>query len=492
MRKILVVLGVPIDDLDMPTALTRIEQFICEGRTTGATHQIATVNADFVIKAQEDPELRVILQEADMATADGMPLVWGAKLLGVRLPGRVTGADLVPALAGVAAEKGYTLYLLGGSPGVPVRAAEALCERYPGIRIVGAVSPPYASVLDIDPALIEDIRNAQPDILLVAFGNPKQEKWIAMHAPELRVPVMIGVGGTLDFLAGVTRRAPEWMQRSGLEWLYRLAQEPRRLWRRYMVDLVGFAYFFARQWWVMRRGGRAPLIAPMEGALSDSEPALIDGVAVLTAGERLTVINCEPFLAQADEALARTPHLVIDLTRTTFVDSSGYGALITVGKRARAVGGELRLAALQPQVAQALRLLRMDQFFSVYADTAAALTAAGSRNTAPAEPEPAVHAASGWQIARAPRRLDALTSPHFRAQCGALLAAGPRLIVDFSETVFLASAGLAALIALSREARSLDGELRLACLMPDALQVLKLARLDGVFAIYPTVIEAGS
>lgn len=492
MRKLLVVIGVPIDDLDMPAALSRIEEFVCEGRATGTTHQIATVNADFVIKAQDDPELRVILQEADMATADGMPLVWGARLLGVRLPGRVTGADLVPALAAMAADKGHTMYLLGGGPGVPDRAAEVLRERHPALRIVGAVSPPFAPVLNIDTALIEDIRNARPDILLVAFGNPKQEKWIAMHAPELRVPVMIGVGGTLDFIAGVTRRAPEWMQRSGLEWVYRLAQEPRRLWRRYMVDLVGFGYFFARQWAAMLPGharGKRSRQAPL---IPTSEPVLIDGVAVLAAGERLTVANRESFLAQADEALANTPQLVVDLGRTTFVDSSGYGTLVTLAKRARSAGGELRLAGLQPQVAQVLRILRLEQFFSVYSDTAAALLAAQHGEQAPSVSDLPAAISEGWQTVQAPRRLDAASAPEFKDRCSTLLAGSPRLIVDFSETVFLASAGLAALIALSREAQGQNGQLRLACLMPDALRVLTLAKLDGVLAVYSSVTEAGS
>lgn len=496
MRKLLVVMGVPIDDLDMPAALTRIEEFICEGRATGRTHQIATVNADFVIKAQDDPELRMILQEADMATADGMPLVWGARLLGVDLPGRVTGADLVPSLAALAAEKGYSLYLLGGGPGVADRAADVLRERHPDIRIVGAVSPPYASVLELNPALVEDIRNARPDILLVAFGNPKQEKWIAMHAPEVKVPVMIGVGGTLDFIAGVTRRAPTWMQNAGLEWAYRLAQEPRRLWRRYMVDLTGFGYFFARQWWVMRRGERSAVVAPTGASSATEEPVLIDGVALLSVGERLTIANREAFLMQADEALAATSRIVVDLARTAFVDSSGYGALVTVAKRARAAGGELRLAATQPQVAQTLRLLRMEQFFSAYPDAESALAAAqqgdAASESAEARDDALALPLNGWQTARAPRRLDALSAPAFREQCARLLATQPRLIVDLSETVFLASAGLAALIALSREARRLDGELRLACLMPDALQVLKLAKLDGTFAIYQDVKEAGT
>ena len=208
MRKLLIILGIPIDDLTMPEALERLDDFIRIGRATGRSHQVATVNADFVVKALDDPELRGILQEADMATADGMPLVWGARLLGVDLAGRVTGADMVPALAERASEKGYRMYLLGAAPGVAARAAEILQARHPALQIVGVASPPYGSILEMDPAIVNGVRTARPDILLVAFGNPKQEKWISMHSRTLSVPVMIGVGGTLDFIAGVTRRAP--------------------------------------------------------------------------------------------------------------------------------------------------------------------------------------------------------------------------------------------------------------------------------------------
>src|SRR5512143_2483853 len=169
MRKQVVVLGIPIDLLNMSETLNRIEQMVQIGRATGRGHQVATVNADFVVKALFDPELCYLLQQADLLTADGMPLVWGARLLGVPLEGRVTGADLVPNLAEVAAARGYSLYLLGGSPGVrgdgvADRAAEVLRACYPAIRILGAVSPPIAPVLDLDPALVEDIRIAQPDI----------------------------------------------------------------------------------------------------------------------------------------------------------------------------------------------------------------------------------------------------------------------------------------------------------------------------------------
>src|SRR3982751_6788582 len=126
MRKLLIILGVPVDDLTMSQALTRLEEFISIGRSTGRSHQIATVNADFVVNSLHDPELRRILQESDMATADGMPLVLGARLLGVPLANRVTGADLVPALAQRAAERGYSIFLLGARPGVAVRAAQIL------------------------------------------------------------------------------------------------------------------------------------------------------------------------------------------------------------------------------------------------------------------------------------------------------------------------------------------------------------------------------
>src|SRR6185503_16737239 len=150
MRKLLIILGVPVDDLNMAEALERLEDFIRIGRSTGKSHQIATVNADFVVNSLHDPELRRILQESDMATADGMPLVLGARLLGVPLTGRVTGADLVPALAERAAQQGYSIYLLGAQPGVAAQAAQVLQRNYPDLNIAGILSPPNCSILEMD------------------------------------------------------------------------------------------------------------------------------------------------------------------------------------------------------------------------------------------------------------------------------------------------------------------------------------------------------
>jgi N-acetylglucosaminyldiphosphoundecaprenol N-acetyl-beta-D-mannosaminyltransferase len=486
MRKLLVILGIPIDDLTMPEALDRLDDFVRIGRATGKSHQVATVNADFVVKAVGDPELRGILQETDMATADGMPLVWGARLLGVSLEGRVTGADMVPALAERASQKGYRMYLLGAAPGVAARAAEILQTRHPALQIVGTVSPPYGSILEMDPAIAEGVRAAQPDILLVAFGNPKQEKWISMYSRTLRVPVMIGVGGTLDFIAGVTRRAPVWMQKWGMEWLYRLAQEPRRLWRRYVVDMAVFGLFFARQWWAMR-GNRRP-----STMLPSSEAVMVDGVAVLPLQGRLDRGNQDEFIRQAEEALNTTPFLIVDMTRAEFLDSSAFGTLVSLTKRAREAGGELWLAAMPEQVAAVVALLRLDHFFEIRPDVAAALAERRGQATAAAAVSPAVAVAAaapvadmGVKIMAMPRRLDASTAPAVQEECAAALAPHMRLILDFSQTTFLASAGMAAMITLNRQAQAIGGEICAASCSADVLRTLKLARLDTVISLFP-------
>lgn len=481
MRKLLILLGVPIDDLNMPEALDQIEEFVEIGRATGKSHQIATVNADFVVNSLRDPELRWILQEADMATADGMPLVWGARLLGVNLADRVTGADIVPALAERAAQKGYSLFLLGAKPGVAARAARILQDRYPGLHIAGVLSPPNRSVLDMDPALLNEIKAAKPDILLVAFGNPKQEKWIDMYARELQIPVSIGVGGTLDFIAGITKRAPHWMQRAGVEWLYRLMQEPRRLWKRYILDLFYFSYFFIRQWWEMRKGRPPSPLLPTSGTV------IVEDTAILAIRGRLDVTNQALFVRQASLALATTPFLIVNLARTEFLDSSALGVLVALSKRAADAGGALWFAAVPPHIAQLLQITRLDYFFESYEDVEAALTARYVRPQPFTEPEENV---GDWVVVKMPRTVDAETTPTMIDTCLGNLKRHPQLILDFSETVFLSSAGLAAIIQLDRQARREQRELRVAGCTRDVLRTIQLIRLDLIVPIFHDVQAA--
>jgi N-acetylglucosaminyldiphosphoundecaprenol N-acetyl-beta-D-mannosaminyltransferase len=375
MRELVIILGTPIDDVTMVEALDRIEEFVAIGRLTGKRHQIATVNADFVVKALYDTELRRILQEADLATADGMPLVWSARRLGVPLGERVTGADMVPALAERAAEKGYSIYFLGAAPGVAEQAARILQRRYPGLKVAGVASPSPQAVQSGDPAIIAACNAAKPDILLVAFGNPKQEKWIYQHAHELAIPVMMGVGGTFDLIAGVTRRAPQWMQVAGLEWLYRLSQEPRRLWKRYAVDLLGFGSFFLGQWWVMRNGSAPTPRLPTTAAFAVRESGRDPGrsTAVLTIHGRLDRGNQSQFAEKASRLLKDHPELIINLAQAQFLDSSAIGTLVALTKQARDSGGNLWLAAIPPAIFQVFSLLRLDQFFDICQDVESAL-----------------------------------------------------------------------------------------------------------------------
>jgi N-acetylglucosaminyldiphosphoundecaprenol N-acetyl-beta-D-mannosaminyltransferase len=483
MRKLLIILGVPIDDLTMSEALDNIERFITLGRRTGRSHQVATINADFVIKANTDPELRRILQEADMATADGMPLVWGARLLGMPLSGRVTGADLVPALAERAAERSYSLYFLGAAPGVAVRAAEVLQARYPALRIAGVASPTVNSLLEVDHALLRTIQVAHPDILLVAFGNPKQEKWINMHAQALHVPVMIGVGGTLDFIAGMVKRAPLWMQKSGLEWLYRLLQEPRRLWKRYVNDLSSYSIFFLRQWWMMRQ--HRLQMTPI--ALPSSDLVLIENTAIINVAGRLERSSVARFNRHAHEALAFAPHIIVNLSSADFLDSSGIGALVSFVKQASDQRGDVVLTGVSAPIRKVLSLLHLDTFFEIYADMESACLASGAPTPTPVLPSQTL---TGWAVLKMPRRFDAATSAEVIQQCQDALQANVRLVLDFAKTTFLSSAGLAAMLQLSREAQSRGGEVRLASCSGDVLRTIQLTRFDKVLRIYGDVQTA--
>lgn len=225
--------GVLLDQVDLPAAVRRIRSFL----DAGGSHQICTVNLDFVSIAQRDPAFRETINQADLAVADGMPLVWVSRLRGQPLAQRVTGVELVDQSCRIAAETGRGLFLLGAAPGVAEAAAVTLEERYPGLRVADVYAPPFGPMTRAeDERIIQRVNDAAPGFLFVALGAPRQDLWIRSHEGRLHVPVAMGVGCVLDLLAGVTRRAPQWMQGSGLEWAYRLVQEPSRLWRRYILD----------------------------------------------------------------------------------------------------------------------------------------------------------------------------------------------------------------------------------------------------------------
>ncbi len=254
--KDLQVLGVGIDRLTLQQAVARLEACVESGRP----HQVVTVNLDFLRLAQRDRAFQAVLNAAALAVADGAPLVWASRLLGRSLPERVAGVDLVEEAAALAARRGWSLYLLGAAPGVAAAAAAALQQRHAGLQIAGTYSPPFGALsADEEAKMVNAIVAAQPAFLFVAFGAPRQDRWIHEHLQTLGVPVCMGVGGTFDIIAGRIPRAPGWMQRAGLEWLYRLRQEPQRLWRRYLLNDLPV---FARLLWQSRPRVQGPRYDP--------------------------------------------------------------------------------------------------------------------------------------------------------------------------------------------------------------------------------------
>ena len=233
------ILGIPVHDVTIDETLALIDQFVREG----TPHQLCTVNPEFIMAAQHDAEFKHILNHSALNLPDGIGVVWAARRLGHPLRERVAGSDLVGLIADRAQTTGWRIFLLGAAEGVADQAAIILRGRYPQVHIVGAYagSPRPEEEADI----AAQIRSSGADVLLVAYGAPKQDKWIDRNIERTGVAVAIGIGGSLDFIAGTQKRAPRWMQRLGLEWLYRLVREPWR-WRRQLA-LPRFVWAVLRQ-----------------------------------------------------------------------------------------------------------------------------------------------------------------------------------------------------------------------------------------------------
>lgn len=227
---------VDIDVITFTEALDEIERLVV-ARQGG---MVFTPNVDHVVNAESNLAFRNAYRAASLSLVDGQPLVWASRLLGARLPEKISGSDLVMPLLCRASQRGWRVYLLGAGPGIAEKAATLLREQY-GVNVAGTDAPMVQIGNWAQNARVASaIRIARPDLVLVAFGSPKQELFIHQVASELKPAVFLGVGASLDFMVGATKRAPSWMSRAGLEWLYRLVREPRRMWRRYLVNDLKF------------------------------------------------------------------------------------------------------------------------------------------------------------------------------------------------------------------------------------------------------------
>lgn len=352
-RERIAILGTPIDNLTMDQTVEQIFALIDAYRADKRCRQVATVNVDFIVntlawslKRIRHPELLDILRRADLVTPDGMPIVWAGKLLGARLKERVSGADLVPRLAQRAAELQKSIYFLGGREDVGQKAADILVRRYPGLKIAGVDSPfvhiegaALAQSEEQDRPVVDRINRSGADILLIGFGNPKQEIWFDRNRTRLKVPVSIGIGGTYEFILGTVARAPLWMQKTGLEWVFRITQDPGRLWRRYFVGFFKFGlmilpavlyYRFKRLLFDLSRKKSPPPGAPL--------PSLTKGLpmplALLPVPNPLDASTVATAREEFETTLAQHPNAVLDFGDVDFIDSSGLGLLVSLWRTA--------------------------------------------------------------------------------------------------------------------------------------------------------------
>jgi N-acetylglucosaminyldiphosphoundecaprenol N-acetyl-beta-D-mannosaminyltransferase len=237
------VLGVRVDAVQIEELAVRIEEWTHEA---GRRRTIAATSMHGIVEAQRDPSFKQILNSMDAVAPDGMPLVWLGRSAGHDLPRRVYGPDLMLEVCRKTADRGYRHFFYGGEPGVPERLAENLKRRFPSLNVCGTFSPPFRALTANEKRdLTAIISHAAPNILWVGLGTPKQERWMHECAGSFSVPVLVSVGAAFDILSGRRRQAPEWMRERGLECLFRLLQEPRRLWRRYLVYGAQFIGYLA-------------------------------------------------------------------------------------------------------------------------------------------------------------------------------------------------------------------------------------------------------
>ncbi|MCK5242455.1 WecB/TagA/CpsF family glycosyltransferase [bacterium] len=237
--------GVAIHNFTMNEALVRIERFVLARQPVS----VVTPNVDHIVKLQSDASFCGIYARSALVLADGVPLLWASKFLGTPLKEKLSGSDLFPKLCKVAAQKEWHVFFLGGRPSTAAKSAEVLKARYPKLMVSGTYSPDFG--FEKDPIhnnkIIQMIQDAKPDILFIGLGTPKQENWADKYKDICKVPVLIGIGASFEFVAGMVKRAPVWMQKAGWEWFWRLMMEPGRLWKRYLVDDMQFFWLVLKQ-----------------------------------------------------------------------------------------------------------------------------------------------------------------------------------------------------------------------------------------------------
>jgi N-acetylglucosaminyldiphosphoundecaprenol N-acetyl-beta-D-mannosaminyltransferase len=440
-RAPIAILGVPFDSVNLAETLALADEMVATGRP----HYATTVGVDFLAAALKDVELRHILFEAHLVVAEDKIVVWASKILGNELPGNVTVPHLIPQLLALAEQKNWRVFFLGGQEG----AVEKIRARHPKLQLVGACSPPDQPLLEMDHADIRRrLRAAKPDLLLVAFGSPKQEKWINMNYREAGVPFVLGAGTTFDFLTGKDR--PQ-----------------RRAW----LPCLKFIRAVLRQWWRLR--------AKQSGGAVASTNVIPDpfGNLVIRAPARLDAAEAQASQAEWLRAVENS-HVMFDLTDTVFADSTGIGALIRLRKRARESGYQFFLIAPQPPVEAALKLMKLDEFFTIQASLSGGRLLMESAADAPVVTSNVQE--NELQI-RWSGEVTALNAIELGAYTEAELSQvspGMSVMIDLSRVTFVDSTGIGLMVRFKKNLRRHDIGLKFASVPKSVRNVVRQAQLE--------------
>lgn len=471
----LVIYGVPFHNVTFEEAIDWIVARVRSGRPAN----IATANLDFVTKAWDDPELQRILIDADLVLADGFPIVKLSPFFGHQLKDRVTGSDLTPMLAERAAKEGLSIYGLGSGLGIADKAFEILKEKHPNLKIAGTFSPPYAPLLEMDHReILQRLETAKPDVLFVAFGAPKQDKFISMHVRGWNVPVAMGVGASLDFITGEQKRAPKFMRKCCLEWFWRICCDPRRLFTRYLANLR-FLFSASRQMYTIHKmPDQEVTFQPLEERHFHS---LEKRNIVAEHFHPLdTEVKAAEFVQRLDE-FARGKNLLLDVHATPWLSSLELGALLEINKFLRKSGKRLILYAPRPKVRSLLETCRLTDFF----DTAFTL-----KEVARLAKNLAEHVEGGTDFSEGslklelPIELTAATLPEFEREADVLHVELNKqgklkaVEVDAAQLDFIDSAGLGYLIGLKKLTQDEGVSMAIANLHSKPRRTFEIARVD--------------
>ncbi|MDH3981908.1 MAG: WecB/TagA/CpsF family glycosyltransferase [Kiritimatiellaceae bacterium] len=473
----LVIYGVPFHNVAFEEAIDWIVARVRSGRPAN----IATANLDFVTKAWSDPELQRILIDADLVLADGFPIVKLAPFFGPKLKGRITGSDLTPMLAKRAAKEGMSIYGLGSAQGIAEKAMEILQQRYPDLKVVGTFSPPYAPLLEMDHRqILQRLSAANPDILLVALGAPKQDKFISMHVRGWNVPVAMGVGASLDFITGEQTRAPLWMRRNHLEWFWRICCNPRRLFTRYIENLK-FLILASKQMIRINRMADRPVNFQSLEELEEKKLATM-GV-VVDKFQGLETEDAAQELLDRMREIGAGKNILLDLHAIPWLDSLELGALLEINKLCRARGKRLILYAPRPKVRRLLETCRLTDYF----DAATQIEGVESivrKLTEHVEGGAAFK--SGVLTLELPLELTAATLPEFEQESefihhelhkkGVLKT----LEIDAGQLDFIDSSGLGYLIALKKATQDEGVSMSISNLDIKPRRTFEITRVDNV------------